>query len=221
MAYFPFLTDISEKRCLVVGGGKIAFQKVKILRDFGVKIRVVAEEIGEEMRALEKAGMSGTQALPIEIEERNFEKEDILGMDFVIAATNSEELNHAVSKLCRENRIPVNAVDQREDCDFIFPALIRNGDVLVAVSTGGSSPAAAAFLKQRISGCIPEYYGEMVERLGEYREKIKEHVADARERKDLFYRLLSYGDAHNGEIPEQVMREMLMEHVRKTQQMGE
>ncbi len=217
MAYFPFLTDISEKRCLVVGGGRIAFQKVKILRDFGVKIRVVAEEIGEEVRALKKESMSGSQTLPIEIWERNFVKEDILGMDFVIAATDNEELNHAVSKLCRENRIPVNAVDKKEDCDFIFPALIRKGDILVAVSTGGSSPAAAAFLKQRISCCIPEYYGGMVERLGEYREEIKEQVADAGARKELFYRLLSYGEAHDGEIPEQVMRELLMEYARNSE----
>lgn len=217
MAYFPFLTDISEKRCLVVGGGRIAFQKVKILLDFGVKIRVVAEEISGEIRALEKERMPGHTTFPIEIWERNFEKADILGMDFVIAATDNEDLNHAVSKLCRENRIPVNAVDKKEDCDFIFPALIRKGDILVAVSTGGSSPAAAAFLKKRISGCIPEYYGEMVEQLGEYREEIKEHVADAEARKELFYRLLSYGEEHNGEIPEKVMRELLMDYARNSE----
>ena len=215
MAYFPFLTDINGMRCLVVGGGRIAVQKVKILLDFGVNIRVVAEEIGEELRGLQKQAASGEKGCLTEIWERGFEKEDIFGMDFVIAATDHEELNHTVSKLCRECRIPVNAVDKKEDCDFIFPALIRKGDVVISVSTGGNSPAAAAFLKERLMGHIPEYYGGMVERLGEYREEIKEHVADAKKRKELFYRLLSYGEMHDGEIPELVMRKLLEEYVKE------
>lgn len=207
MAYFPFMVDISGKKCLVAGGGRIAFHKVRILLEFGVQIRVVAEEICGELAAL--------QTPLLEFCERRFLKTDIRGMDFVVAATDREDLNHSISVLCREEQIPVNAVDLKEDCDFIFPAIIQKGDVLVAVSTGGNSPASASYLKARLREQIPEYYGRMVDTLGTYREEIKERVPKARERKELFYRLLSYGADHGGEIPEEVMRELLEEYTNK------
>lgn len=209
MAYFPFMVDISGKQCLVAGGGRIAFHKVRILLDFDVRIRVVAEEVCGELASLRE------QTPLLEIAERGFRETDISGMDFVVAATDKEDLNHAISVLCRKEKIPVNAVDMKEDCDYIFPAMIRNGDVLVAVSTGGNSPASASYLKARIREHIPEYYGGMADTLGGYREEIKERVPEAKERKELFYRLLSYGDTHGGEIPEEVMERMLEEYTSK------
>lgn len=209
MAYFPFMVDISGKKCLVAGGGRIAFHKVRILLDFDVQIKVVAEEVCGELAALRE------QTPLLEIFERGFQKTDIYGMDFVVAATDREDLNHDISVLCREAQIPVNAVDMKEDCDFIFPAIIRNGDVLAAVSTGGNSPASASYLKARIREQIPEYYGRMVDTLGTYREEIRERVPEAKGRKELFYRLLAYGDDHGGEIPEEVMRGLLEEYTDK------
>ncbi|MBR1866450.1 MAG: bifunctional precorrin-2 dehydrogenase/sirohydrochlorin ferrochelatase [Lachnospiraceae bacterium] len=201
MAYFPFMVDIKGMHCLVVGGGRIALHKVKILQDFDVYIKLVAQEICQELKAFEGE--------LLHFEERTFRDDDVEGMDFVIAATNQEALNYHVSDLCRHSRIPINAVDMKEACSFIFPAMVRNQDLLIAISSGGQSPAAVSYVKDKIQRSVPEYYGEMIETLGGYRDLILEHVDDSAKRKRLFYELLEYGDSHGGNIPEQLVRQMV------------
>ena len=203
MAYFPFMIKIEDKKCLVVGGGSIAFHKVKLLSAFGVHIKVVGSEICQELREL-----------PIEIEQREFRDGDIDNMDFVIAATDDEALNDHISYLCRQRKILVNAVDQKDACSFIFPAIIQDKNLLVAVSTGGQSPAAAAYVKRKIQNEIPLYYGDMVEVLGEYRDYVLEHVDTAKERKAVFHKLLEYADVHEGEIPQQIVQQIVAEYVK-------
>lgn len=203
MAYFPFMVDIQGMHCLVVGGGRIALHKVQILQDFDVYIKVVAQEICQELKALEGEF--------VHMEERRFRDEDVEGMDFAIAATNQEALNYHVSDLCRRSRIPVNAVDMKEACSFIFPAMIRNRELLIAVSSGGQSPAAASYVKDQIQRSVPEYYGELIEALGGYRDYILEHVVASAKRKQVFYRLLEYGASHEGRIPEELVRQMVKE----------
>lgn len=213
MAYFPFMIDIKDKNCLVVGGGTIAFHKVKVLVDFGVHIRVVAAEICRELQALADRYIEEKQQdkLELEIVQREFQDSDVEGMDFVVAATDDELLNCHISDLCRQKNILINAVDMKEACSFIFPAIIREEDLLIAVSTGGQSPAAAAYVKKQIRNTIPEYYGNMVETLGEYREYILKHVHTAKERKRVFNRLLEYGDAHEGQISPEIVNKIIQE----------
>lgn len=204
MAYFPFMIDISNKNCLVVGGGSIAFHKVKLLTEFGVHIQVIAPRIDEPMQELaEKAVQS------IELVERRFQEDDIAGMDFVVAATDDKQLNCHISDLCMQKNILINSVDMPEVCSFIFPAMIKDKDLLIAVSSGGKSPAAAAYMKRKISHCVPEYSGEMIETIGEYRAYILEHVDTAKKRKEIFNQLLEYGDAHEGKIPKEVVENLL------------
>ncbi len=199
MAYFPFMVDIEDKKCLVAGGGRIAFQKASVLAGFGVDILIIAETICPELQEL--AGVTCCR--------RQFADTDIEGMDFVVAATDNPELNRRIAGLCHEENIPVNAVDDKEACSFIFPALIQNEDLLVAVSTGGSSPAAAAYVKKRLKEYIPEYYGKMITGLSRYREEILDRVPSAKDRKALFETLLRYADSHDGELPEDVVRAYL------------
>lgn len=200
MAYFPFMIDIEGKNCLVAGGGKIALHKVKILVKFGVRIKVVATEICEELFQF-----------PCAFQKREFEDGDIEGMDFVVAATDDEELNLYISKLCRQKNILINSVDMKDACSFIFPAIIQDKDLLVAVSTGGQSPAAAAYVKQTIQREIPGYYGEMIEQLGDYRKLVLETVDTSEKRKQVFNRLLEYGDNNSGIINEKKVFEMISE----------
>lgn len=222
MAYFPFMIDIKDKKCLVIGGGNIAFHKVKLLSDFDVRIKVVGTEFCQELetfaqekKARETIELEFNEKVQkesrLEMVQRQFQDRDIDGMDFVIAATDDEKLNDRIADLCRQREILVNVVDKKESCSFIFPAIIQEKDLLVAVSTGGQSPAAAAYVKQRIRRQIPEYYGDMVETLGGYRDFILEQVKTAQERKEIFNRLLEYGDAHEGEIPEEIVKQMLEE----------
>lgn len=203
MAYFPFMIDISNQNCLVVGGGRIAFHKVKLLSGFDVHIKVIGTEI---CRELSESGL--------EIVQREFKDSDIDDVDFVVAATDDEKLNDHISKLCRKRKILVNVVDRKEACSFIVPAIIQEKDLLVAVSTGGQSPAAAAYVKREIKSRIPEYYGDMIETLGEYRDYVLKYVDSAKDRKDIFNRLLEYGDSHEGEIPIEIMKGLVADVVR-------
>lgn len=225
MAYFPFMIDISNQKCLVVGGGSIAFHKVKLLSDFDVHIKVVGTEICLELSELAKkkrtiknaednpAGIRAKES-KVEIVEREFQDSDIDGIDFVVAATDDEKLNDYISDLCRKRKILINVVDRKEACSFIFPAIIQNKDLLIAVSTGGQSPAAAAYVKNKIKGHIPEFYSDMVEELGGYRDSILKHVDSAKDRKEIFVKLLEYGDAHGGEIPPEIVKQIITEVVR-------
>lgn len=201
MAYFPFMVDIKGKQCFVAGGGGIALHKVRILLGFEAHIKVVAPEICEELKAL--------RGDSLELQEREFFDGDVEDVDFVIAATDEEALNYHISDLCRQRRIPVNVVDRKEACSFIFPALIQDKDLLVAISSGGQSPAAVSFVKNKIRENMPDYYGEMLEQLGAYRDFVLEHVDTAGKRKEIFYRLLEYGDSHAGSIPETLVQELV------------
>lgn len=140
MSYFPLMVQLEDAPVLLVGGGRTAFHKAKILVDFGARVQVVAPELLSEFREL-----------PVRWESRTFEPEDLDRGDWIltVAATNHREVNRTVSRLCREKRIPVNVVDDPELCSFIFPALIREGEVVCAVSSGGRSPLVAQYVKKR------------------------------------------------------------------------
>lgn len=199
MSYFPFMIDIENKKCLVVGGGNIACHKIQILVDFGVYIYVVAEDISKSVMDL------SCNHEKIHIYNRAFKDEDIHDMDMVVAATDDEALNYHISDVCKSMKIPVNAVDMKTACSFIFPAMIKDKDMLVTVSTGGQSPAASAYIKKKIKSNIPDYYGDMIETIGQYRDMILTQVDNSRDRKEIFMELLEYGDAHNGDIPEELV----------------
>lgn len=206
MAYFPFMIEIEDKNCLVVGGGNIAYHKVKILADFGVNIKVIAPKMCQSLQDLAKKFSQS-----IELIGREFCEADIDGMDFVVAATDDKQLNYHISELCRHKNILMNAVDMKEACSFIFPAMIKNKDLLIAVSSGGQSPAAVAHVKKQIEHCVPDYYGEMIETIGKYRNYILENVDTEKKRKEIFNSLLEYGDTHEGKIPKEVVETVLEE----------
>lgn len=219
MAYFPFMIEICDKSCLVVGGGTVALNKVKKLLGFGVHIKVVSRHICEELCVLEREqekkrsdGAENSQGISeIELIKREYQDCDVEGMDFVIAATDDEDLNRHISELCRQRSILVNVVDVKDACSFIFPAMIQKQDLLIAVSSGGQSPAATAYVKEKIAHNIPDYYGDMVETLGNCRNYILENVDDSQKRKEIFHKLLEYGDLHGGDIPEEIVRKAVQE----------
>ena len=219
MAYFPFMIEIKEKNCLVVGGGSVAFHKVKLLSDFGVRIKVVGKNICPELK--EWAVKKQQEKVGIELFQREFSDYDVEEMDFVIAATNDEKLNGHISDLCQQRRILVNAVDQKEACSFIFPAIVQEKDLFIAVSTNGQSPAMAAHVKKQIRQNIPEYYGEMVEQLGEYRDYILAQVNTAKKRKAIFNQLIAYGDTHEGKIPKEVVKQVIVQITSHKKETGE
>jgi siroheme synthase-like protein len=199
------MIDIEDKNCLVAGGGKIALHKVKILLQFDVNIKVVAPVVCKELEAL----VNENTRLFLEI--RAFQDNDIKNADMVVAATDSLQLNNHISEICRKNSIPVNAVDMKAASTFIFPAILKEEDVLVAVSTGGESPAGAAYIKRNIKKNMPDYYGEMISSMGLIREIVMERVDSSEKRKELFEKLLEYGDSHQGSIPRDYVYKLIDE----------
>lgn len=163
MAYFPFFMDIEGKNCLIAGGGKVALRKAEKLLPYGPVIHLVAPVFAEEFYAL--------RALQLNVGE--FCPEMLENMSFVIAATDNSSLNHQISALCQERNIPVNVVDDRDACSFIFPALVKRGALSVGISTGGASPSAAIYLKDRINALLPDRFDEILSFLDGARPQIK------------------------------------------------
>ena len=138
MGYFPFFIDISAKKCVVVGGGIVAKRKVEKLLPYEPEITVVAPEICEFLRLCEG----------ITLVEREFEPSDLDGAFMVIGATDNEAVNAEIFRLCTEKNILVNVVDDKEKCGFIFPALVKKGDISIGVSSSGSSPVFSKYIKE-------------------------------------------------------------------------
>ncbi len=178
MSYFPMFVNIAGMDCLVVGGGETAFQKTKVLLDFGAEVTVIAPEICGQI-----------QEIKAECVYSAFSESALCGRDIVIAATDDRELNHVISKLCRERNISVNAVDQPEDCDFIFPAYVKRGEVVTAVSSGGSSPMLAQRIKMLINNILPDNIGDMARILKDVRPYIKERLP-AKKRREAYCKIL-------------------------------
>lgn len=185
MKYYPLFMDLSGRPCLVVGAGAVAARKARSLLDCGARVTVVGERPAAAFGA---AGCRG-----VALVQRQFRVGDVRGMALVIAATDDREVNAAVAVAARRRGIPVNAVDDPENCTFIVPAVVVRGDLTVAVSTGGKSPAAARLVKERIGTMLGSEYAELVRLLGAHRGRMKEAVAEQRSRARAWQRLIDGG----------------------------
>ncbi|MDY5478363.1 MAG: bifunctional precorrin-2 dehydrogenase/sirohydrochlorin ferrochelatase [Enterocloster clostridioformis] len=196
MAYFPFFADIEGMKWLIAGGGGVALRKVRDLLPYGAVIEVVSPDMSH---GLDEMAADSAYADCLTLTRRGFEDRDLDGADFVIAATSEPDLNSRISALCRSKRIPVNVVDVKEECSFIFPSIVREGPVVVGISTGGMSPVIARYLKASIQSVMPDGLGALTAQLGAYRQTIKDLFPDSpRVRSALFNELAEEGLSHNG-----------------------
>ena len=175
MAYFPFFVDLEDKRGLVVGGGAVALRKAEKLLPYGPRLTAVAPEFRPEFRELQG----------VELLRRPFEQTDLKDCDFAVVATDDRALNRDAAELCKERRIPVNVADSREDSTFLFPALLRRGELSVGVSASGAAPAAAAWVRDRFAQALPENLKEILEFLEDVREPLRQAVPDGETRRRL------------------------------------
>lgn len=187
MLYFPMFVEMSGRCCLVVGGGRVALRKVEVMKEFGAQIKVVAPEILPEIRS-----MDGVICCT-----KYFEYGDLKGQDMVIAATDDPEQNHQISLVCKREKIPVNVVDQTEDCSFIFPAYLKEGNVVAAFSSGGQSPVIAQYLKSQVRSILTPHLGELADCLGSIRERVQQCISTAEVRKEIYRELLQTGLEHD------------------------
>ncbi len=176
MPYFPMFIDLKDRPCLIVGGGRVAARKAEKLLPYGAAITVAAPDVCPELAAL-----PGLTLLL-----RPYDPGDIHGMALVIAATDDPALNHAVSRACQEANIPVNVVDDREYCSFLFPCLVQKGALSVGISTGGASPTASVWLKDQINALIPAEFDAILRWLEGLRPRFKGEISDEKSRAALF-----------------------------------
>lgn len=174
MTYFPFYCDIEKKKWLLVGGGRVAAGKFSRLIAFTRKITVIAPEISDEIKNAACSETSFLERDGVRLFERDFRTADLDDADIVVAATDDKALNAQIASLCRDRRIPVNAVDDPENCDFIFPAIIKKGRLTVSVSTNGASPIYAAMLKKQINDSLPEDIDLILEKMAALRKIVPE-----------------------------------------------
>ncbi|MDD3251407.1 MAG: bifunctional precorrin-2 dehydrogenase/sirohydrochlorin ferrochelatase [Lachnospiraceae bacterium] len=182
MAYFPFFMDMEQMKGLVIGGGVVASRKIRLLLPFEADLHVVAAEALPELVQLAQEGR-------IHLSVRKFDWNDLEGMDYVVAASSDEALNRSVSERCKERRIPINVVDVKEECSFIFPSLVQDGCITAGISTGGNSPYLAKYLKQRVREAIPEGIGQTADMLGAFRPMVKERIKSQKVREQIFTEL--------------------------------
>ena len=175
MAYFPFFVDLEGKHGLIVGGGAVALRKAQKLLPYGPRLTVVAPKLKAEFWELHG----------VEFLRRPFAVTDLDGCAFAVAATDDRALNHCVAELCGQQRIPVNVADSREDSTFLFPALLRRGELSVGVSASGASPAAAAWARDRFAQALPENLEDILQYLENIRELLRQAVPDGETRRRL------------------------------------
>ncbi len=165
----PVFMKMQGRPCLLVGGGRIALEKIRVLLDCGAMIRAVAPEALDEVKRL-------AQESQITLHEKEYSDTDLQGASVVIAATNDPGLNHRVYSEATARGQFVNVVDDPEYCDFYFGSIVRRGALQVAISTTGESPAFAQQLKQEIDEALPADTGSWLARLGELRRHVNRVV---------------------------------------------
>ena len=264
MKVFPFFHNIEGKTFLIVGGGRIAAEKVGRLLPFGADMHIVGTWISDEIRNMTGQSVCREERVPesgvpesevpesgvpesgvlgngvsesgipesvvngqrsaletdsaesasyagrIRIEERAFEERDLDDADYCIAATDDYETNRRIHDLCKARKIPVNVVDTMEFCEFIFPSLIKHGDLTVAISTAGKSPAMGRYVKKQVEDVLPAETEDILNRLGALRSVLPGRISSQRERgkayKEIMELLVATDDKATDEQIEQILR---------------
>jgi precorrin-2 dehydrogenase / sirohydrochlorin ferrochelatase len=181
---FPMFMKLATKQCLVVGAGKVGEPKIGALIDTGASVYVVAIAASGQVREWADAGK-------IELELRPFTASDLDGKFLAVAATASESLNKLIYRQAHQRGVLCNVVDVPEYCDFFYPAVVRRGDLQIAVSTAGQSPSLAQKIRQQLERQFGEGYAEWVEQLGETRRLILASDLDQATKWELLHSLAS------------------------------
>ena len=181
---FPMFMKLSGKRCLVVGAGRVGEPKIGGLIDTGARIHVVAIAASGQVREWADAGK-------VELELRAFSAGDLDGKFLAVVATASNSLNELVYREAQRRGVQCNVVDVPEYCDFFYPAVVRRGDLQIAISTAGQSPSLAQKLRQQLERQFGDGYAAWVEQLGETRRLVLGSDLDKETKWELLHSLAS------------------------------
>jgi len=180
MSLFPAFIKLARRRCLVVGAGRVALEKVGSLLAAEAAVRVVGPRVHAEIAALAAEGR-------LSVEQRRWVEEDLDGVFMVIAATDDPAVNAAVYEAAVERNILCNSVDDPPHCDFYFGSVVARGELQVAISTAGESPALAQRLRKEIDAALPEDLGPWLAETGRLRREVLAQIEPGDARKELLH----------------------------------
>ena len=179
---FPMFLKLEGRNCLVLGAGSVGEQKIRSLVDCGAHIRVVAPSASAAVREwAERGALTWIQ--------RPFESADLVGVFLVVAATSSVDVNHAIYHEAQARGILCNVVDDPPHCDFYYPAVVRRGQLQIAISTAGLSPALAQRIRKQLEREFPPAYASWLEEIGSQRESLFSAGGDPELRRKLLHQL--------------------------------
>jgi precorrin-2 dehydrogenase/sirohydrochlorin ferrochelatase len=174
MRYYPVQLDIRGRQCLVVGGGGVGTRKIETLLSCGARVTLVSLEVSDKLRRLSNRG-------DITLRERAYTASDLEGVFLVIGATDDEDLNRRISTDAAAFNVLCNIADRPEKCNFILPAIVQQGDLVLTVSTSGKSPALAKKLRTELERQFGEEYALLLKLMGAIRRRLlaKAHAPEA------------------------------------------
>lgn len=183
MKYYPVFLDVRDRSCVVVGGGKVAERKAVALFDAGADLTVVSPELTPHLRELADKGK-------ITYHPKTFNEQDLAGAYLVIAATNDALVNDAVARTCRKHDILVNVATSPDEGTFIVPSVVERGDLLIAISTCGDSPALARRVREELERTYGPEYGVFLEKMALLRRRLLQEVPNEDDRRKVFQALV-------------------------------
>src|SRR5246127_4235705 len=198
MDLFPIFLKMAARPCIVIGAGNLAESKIESLQAAHAKVTVIAPEARPRIADLAAAG-------EIEWVRRDYVEGDLTGYFLVVAATNIPSVNRAVYQEAVEKNILCNAVDDPPFCDFYFPSVVRRGDLQIAISTAGASPALPQRLRKDINAQLPLDAGDWLTDLGNLRREVTQMEPLNDERKWLLPQLAQRGGCGSEAGPPRVM----------------
>ena len=184
MSLFPIFLKLTGRPCIVIGGGEIAASKIDSLLAAEARVTVVAPTASARIVDMSESG-------EILWHRREYKQGDLAGQFLAVAATSDAAVNRAVFAEAEAAGILVNAVDDPPFCDFYFPSVVRRGDLQIAISTAGASPALAQRLRKEIDALLPLDVGEWLAELGSLRREILQREPANEARRELLHQLAS------------------------------
>jgi precorrin-2 dehydrogenase/sirohydrochlorin ferrochelatase len=183
MRYYPIQLDVKGRRCLVVGGGGVGTRKVDTLLSCGAQVTVVSREVTDGLRRLSAEGL-------IRLWERFYAASDLEGVFLVIGATDDEDLNFRISGDAAALNILCNIADRPEKCNFILPAIVQRGDLVLTVSTSGKSPALAKKLRRELEHQFGDEYAVLLRLMGAIRKRLLAEAHAPEAHKPIFEKIV-------------------------------
>lgn len=181
---YPIFLTVTNKPCLIVGGGEVATRKAERLLNAGALVTVVGEKMASRLQKL-------TKNKKLKLEQRKFHPFDLKGKFLCIAATNNRKLNSTIAALAKQNGVLINVVDTPSESNFIVPSVVERDLLMIAISTKGRFPGYAKQLRQQLEKQFGPEYGSYLNLLVQVRQQIKSKVSNKQQRKLLYERLFA------------------------------